>query len=169
MIEFPSNYVGCTLHTFFALTYIIFIHWPSILYVNMYLQVQQLQFLGGSDLRDVIRRMINRILTSEMQLRFNRTGANNRLSFSEHLEQLIIGMFLRQMDYRSMSLKWFLYNTLLDRNHPKFYKLDPLVLTHFWLYSYILYIIRQIHHFDNKRRHQMKAQNVILRSPKNHF
>ena len=71
----------------------------------MYLQVQQLQFLGGSDLRDVIRRMINRILTSEMQLRFNRTGANNRLSFSEHLEQLIIGMFLRQMDYRSMSLK----------------------------------------------------------------
>ena len=55
----------------------------------MSLQISQLASVGGVDGRDSVRRMMRKLLASDFQKKFNRTGVNNRLKFSEYLEPLI--------------------------------------------------------------------------------
>ena len=61
------------------------------------LQIDQLTFVGGLDVRDAVRRLISRLLSVGMQTKFNRTGAHDRLSFSDYLEPLIKSKLLSSL------------------------------------------------------------------------
>ena len=56
------------------------------------LQVRQLAAIGGNNIKECVIRIINCLLSNEMQQKTNRTGVGNAaIKFSDHLEPLVIG------------------------------------------------------------------------------
>lgn len=47
---------------------------------------------GGTNLKECIQRLIDRILTLQMQGQFNRTGNRNKIAFQEILEPIVKGI-----------------------------------------------------------------------------
>lgn len=91
---------------------LLFIIYDNKIIIN--LQVAILIRLGGSTVKECVRRFIDRLLTVGMQRKFNRTGTSKKFKFANVLETIV------KRKFHSLLLKTganITYNEYFYRSH----------------------------------------------------
>jgi len=65
------------------------------LYVSYFffltLQAEWIRLEGGSDAREHVKRVINKLMTRDLQMKINRSGSKGKAAFPKELEEMIKG------------------------------------------------------------------------------